>query len=182
MELMAGHEAGAVYKIGGADSPGARAQVRDCNRTRFPGVIYEIALHVTLGFLANDLDRVLIGAYGAVSAQAIEQRSGHVFVAGAERGVPGKRHMRHVIDDPERKVTLGSVLVQLVEHRLRHCWRELLRRKAVAAGNDLRLNPQVRDPFGTCLGERGHHVEVERFADGPWLLGSVEDGKALSTH
>ena len=35
VELVAGHKAGAVYEIGGADGPRTRAQVRDRDRTRF---------------------------------------------------------------------------------------------------------------------------------------------------
>ena len=88
VELVAGHEAGAVYEIGGADGPRARAQVRDRDRARFLGVVHEVALHIALGFLADDLDRVLVGADGAVGAQAIEQRSGHVVAFAAKRADP----------------------------------------------------------------------------------------------
>ena len=88
VELVAGHEAGAIYEISGADGPRARAQVRDRDRARFLRVIHEVALHVALGFLADDLDGVLVGAHGAVGAEAIEQRSRHVLGLGAKRTRP----------------------------------------------------------------------------------------------
>ncbi len=74
LELMAGDEARAVHEVGGADGARARAQVRDRDRPRLLRVVDEVALHVPIGLLADDLDGVLVGADGAVGAEAVEER------------------------------------------------------------------------------------------------------------
>ena len=109
LELMAGHEARAVHQVGGADGARARAQVRDRDRAGLLGVVDEVALDVAVGLLADDLDRVLVGADGAVRAEAVEERGGDVLALGAERRVPGQRGVGHVVDDPDGEVARGGV-------------------------------------------------------------------------
>ena len=57
---------------------GLDAQVRDGDRARLLRVVDEVALRVEIGLLADDLDRVLVGAHGAVGAEAVEHRRRHV--------------------------------------------------------------------------------------------------------
>ena len=70
---MAGHEVGPGNQVAGMDRLGAEAQVRDGDGAGFLRVVDEIALGVVVGFLADDLDGVLVGAHGAIGAQAVEQ-------------------------------------------------------------------------------------------------------------
>ena len=74
LELMAGDEPGLRDQIGRPDRTRARAQVGDRRRARLLGVVDEVALHVQIGLFPDDLDRVLVGADGAVGAEAVEQR------------------------------------------------------------------------------------------------------------
>ncbi len=73
IELMAGHETGARNQIAGADRPGAEAEMRNGHRARFFRVVNEITLRVIIGIFADNLDGILIGADGAVRAQAVEK-------------------------------------------------------------------------------------------------------------
>ena len=75
LELMARDEPGLRDQIGRPDRTGARAQVGDRRRARLLGVVDEVALRVAVGLLADDLDRVLVGAHRAVGAEAVEHRA-----------------------------------------------------------------------------------------------------------
>ena len=65
-------------QVGRADRFGAKAQVRDGHRAGFLRVVDEVTLGVIVGFFADDLDRVLVGADGAIRAQA-EEDAAHGF-------------------------------------------------------------------------------------------------------
>ena len=69
---VAGHEVGLVDIVGGADGLVAEAQVADGHAAGLLGVVLEVRLHVLVGVVADDLDGVLVGAHGAVAAQAPE--------------------------------------------------------------------------------------------------------------
>ena len=86
--------------------------------------------------------------------------------------------MRHVVDDADGEVTLGVRLGELVEDRLHHRRRELLRRQAVAAGDDPRRDRERRDALGLRFGQRRDDVEIERIAWRARLLRPIEHGEA----
>ena len=73
--MVAGHQRGALDQVAGADRPRPKTQVRNSDRARFLGVVDEIALGKQIGVLANDRDRVFIGAHGAIGAEAVEDGS-----------------------------------------------------------------------------------------------------------
>ena len=79
---------------------------------------------------------------------------------------------------PIVKWCFGLVLGELVEDRLHHRRRELLRRQTVAAGDDARWRGERRDAFRLRFGERGRHVEIERIAGCARLLRPIEHGEA----
>ena len=63
-----------------AERIGARLE-RRCDTVigaRLLGVVDEVALHVKVGLVADDLDRVLVGADRAVGAEPVEDRRRHV--------------------------------------------------------------------------------------------------------
>ena len=179
LELMAGDEAGAIDQVGRADRTRARAQVRDRDRAGLLRVVDEVALHVEVGLLADDLDRVLVGADRAVGAEAVEHRRRRRRPARCRTTRShGERRVRHVVDDADGEVVLRRVLRELVEDRLHHRRRELLRRQPVAAADDARLRCERRRAFGARFGERGDHVQVERIAERARLLRAVQHGDA----
>ena len=86
-ELVAGDEVGLLDEVGGADGLGPEAQVRHGDRARLLGVVHEVALGEQVGALADDLDRCLVRADGAVRAESEEHR---LDLAGRTR-VPDSR-------------------------------------------------------------------------------------------
>ncbi len=70
--LVAGDEIGFADEIGRTEFVGAKTQMGNRYRAGFFGVIHEIPLGVEIGMLADDLDRVLVGADGAVGTDAEE--------------------------------------------------------------------------------------------------------------
>ena len=78
-----------LYQVTGVNRLLAETQVGHRRRTGFLGVIYEVALRVQVGGLADDLDAVLVGAHRPIAAQSVEQRLETLLVGiGAEAGIP----------------------------------------------------------------------------------------------
>ncbi len=75
-EGVAGHEVRRGDEVGGADGLGPEAQVGDRDGAGLLGVVDEVALGVVGRVLADDLDGVLVGAHGAVRAEAVEDGTG----------------------------------------------------------------------------------------------------------
>src|SRR5579884_3524390 len=73
-ELVAGDELGLVlsYQVGSVDGLWPKAQMGNGHRTRFFGVVDEVALCIILRLLANNLDRVFVGPHGSIRANAPE--------------------------------------------------------------------------------------------------------------
>ena len=65
---MAGYEIGFRNQIGGVNWIGAEAEMGGGYRAGFLGVVDEIALRVIGRILADDLDGIFVGAYGAICA------------------------------------------------------------------------------------------------------------------
>ena len=138
LELVAGDEIGLPDQVRGLDRPRAEAQVRDGDRAGLLRVVDEVALRVQRRVLADDLDRVLGRADGAVRAEAVEHGARGALLLGVEGFVDRQREVGHVVDDADGEVALGRFLAQLVERGLGHRRREFLRRQAVAPADDAR--------------------------------------------
>src|SRR5215471_11641297 len=80
IELMDSDEVGALDQISALNRIESKAQVRHGHGPGLLRVVDEISLRVIWRFFADDLDRVLISADGAVGAQAPEQ--GAYLVSG----------------------------------------------------------------------------------------------------
>src|SRR5476651_1616879 len=115
MELVAGHEAGAGDQVGRVDGLRAEAQVRYRLRARLVRVVDEIGLGVATGVLAEDLGAVLVGAHGAVGAEAVEH--GADLVAGIEYEIAilAQAAAADVVVDADTEVVLRMFLRQFVE-------------------------------------------------------------------
>ena len=87
--------------------------------------------------------------------------------------------MGDVVHDADREVVLRGALAELVEDRLHHGGRELLRGEAVAPGDDDGVLRETALSLALRLREARHDVHVERVADGARLLRPVEDGDRL---
>src|SRR5439155_8658383 len=71
-ELVTGYKIGlaVTYQVRSVDGAWSKAQVRGCYRSRFLRVVNEVALRIILCLLTDDLDRVFVGSYRAIRAEA----------------------------------------------------------------------------------------------------------------
>ena len=141
--LMAGDEIGLAHQVDRANRLGPEPQVGDRHCAGLLRIIDEVALRVVGSVLANDLDRVLIGANRAVRAEAVEHRAHHLVGLGGEFRVAHQAVVGHVVVDAHREVVLGLGGDQVLEHRLDHRRRELLRREPIPSAEHPRHGFQL---------------------------------------
>ena len=70
---MAGNEMGMADQVWSPNRFWSKAQVRDCHRAGFLGVVVEVSLRIIISLFADDLDGVLICAHSTIRAQSKEQ-------------------------------------------------------------------------------------------------------------
>ena len=124
VRLMAGHEVGLFYQIGGVDGLLAEAQVRGGGGAGLFRVVNEVALGPVVRFLADDLDAVLVGAHGSVGAESVEHAADGAFFIEQPVFVVLEVVAGDIVDDTHHEVILGLGRQQLLEHTLDHGWRE----------------------------------------------------------
>ena len=131
------------------------------------------------GVVADDLDRVLVGADRAIRAEAKEHRPYHLIGLDDEARVDLQTAVGHVIDDAHGEVVLGPGLGEFFEHRLDHRRGEFLRRQPVAA-TDHPGQGRHRQGARVMRFQQGvDHVEIHRLAGGAGFLGAVQHGNGL---
>ncbi|KAF5044330.1 hypothetical protein DSECCO2_492900 [anaerobic digester metagenome] len=166
--LVAGDVVGGVDQIGGLDGLLAETQVGHGDAAGLLGIVGEVALGVHVGVVADDLDGFLVGADGAVGAQAPE-----LALHGAGRGGVGEgRHVEggvgHIVVDADIEMMLGLGDQHIVINGLDHGRGELLGAQTVTAGDDL--------GHFAAFHVGGADVLVERITLGAGFLGAVEHG------
>ena len=119
-----------------------------------------------------DLDGVLVGAYCAIRAEAVELALvsaflGHGHFLAYREGLEG-----HVIGDADGEVGLGLFLLEVLEYG------EYLGRSGVLGGQTVAAADDV-GRVSAHLCECGLDIEVERLAYATGLLAAVEDGNPL---
>ena len=117
-ELVHADEVGLADQVGRLDGMRPKAQVRDGARAGLLRVVDEIALRVVVSFFADDLDRVLVGADGAVGAQAPEHAAHGVFGFDVEVRVVVEAGVRHIVVDADGEVVLRLRLAPAHRRRL----------------------------------------------------------------
>ena len=171
--VVAGDEVGAVDQIGALDRVVAEAQVADGDAAGLLGVIGEVGLRVLVGVVADDLDGVLVGADGAVRAQAVEHAADGALGGDVQRLAQRQAGLGHVVVDADGEVVLGGLLGDVVEHGLDHGGVELLGAQAVAAADH-------GDVLLARFDQRGAHVLVQGLAQGAGFLGPVQNRDGLA--
>ena len=170
--VMAGDEVGLVDVIRALDGLVTEAQMADGDAAGLLGVVLEVGLHILVGMVADDLDRVLVCADSAVAAQTPELALDGAFCGGVRAVlVLFEREVRHVVHDADGELMLRLVLLQFVVNSEDGSRRRILGAEAVAAANDGSLD--------TCVGQSGHNVHVQRLAQRAGLLRAVEDCNLL---
>ena len=178
-KLMYADEVGALNLIGAANGTGAEAQVRNGAPARFVGVVYKVALRVIVGLFADNLDRILVCAHGAVGAEAPEHGPHTVFLLGAEGGVVIQARMRDIIMDANGEVVAQIGARQHVEHALDHGGREFLGAETVASAHDTGQRGKGQRAAAVAFGHGGDNVLIERLARGARLLCAVQHADDL---
>ena len=117
---MAGHEVRFLNQIGSTDVLLAEAQVRGGHRTGLLGVINEVGLGVVAGFLADDLDRVLVGADCTVGTETEEHRLVDAFHRVLVAVINFQAAVGDVLFDADHELVLGVLDLEVVEHGLGH--------------------------------------------------------------
>src|SRR5699024_5984920 len=135
--VVAGHEVGLVDAVGGADGLVAEAQVADGHAAGLLGVVLEVGLDVLVGVVADDLGAVLVGAHGAVAAQAPELALHGALGSGVGGGLLLQGQAGHVVHDADGEAGLGLGLGQLLIHSEHAGGRGVLAAQTVAAADDL---------------------------------------------
>ena len=166
------HEVRGGHQVGGADGLVAEAQVALGQAAGLHGVIGEVRLGILVGHQADGGDGVLVGAHGAVAAQAPD-------LAGDLAGMLELHFLviqggvGHVIVDADGEVVLGFGLLEVVIHSDDLAGSGVLGGKTVAAAHHA-------DVAAASLVQSGDHVQVHRLAHGAGLLGAVQHGDALA--
>ena len=169
--LVAGHEVRLGDVVGRADGLLAEAQVAFGDAAGLLGVIFKIRLDVLGRVVADDLDGVLVGAHGAVGAQAPELALDGGAAGGADVFPHVQRAVGHIVHDAHGEVVFllaGHVVV----HSLHLGGGGVLGAEAVPAGQHL-------DPAAPGFRQGGAHILIQGLADGAGLLGPVQDGDGL---
>ena len=132
-ELMAADEARAPDEIGRTEVARPEAQERDRDGARLLGIVDEVALRVVLGFLADDLDGVLVGAHRAVGAEAEEDGAHYVLPSMSNSASTSSERCGDVVDDADGEVAAcGCGRASSSIDRLDHRRGEFLRGQSVA--------------------------------------------------
>ena len=124
----------------------------------------------------HDLDGVLVGAHGAIRAQAIKQRADGPRIFGRECSIVIQAGVRDVVANADGEMILRLRLLQFIEDGLDHRRCKFLGREPVTPANDPRHGP--RTVCGLALHKGGNNVLIQRYANAARLLGAVEDGDA----
>lgn len=172
-ELVAGDKVSLVNQISGLDRIIRKTQVRRRHRTGFAGIVNEVALAVLAGVFGNNLNRVFVGADGAVSTQTEEYGADDVFGLGVNRIVERQRGLADVVGNADREAVERFGSSAVVINGLDHARRKFFGGQAVATAVDTRH----RSDFivGKSLSQRSDDVQIQRFADGAGFFGTVQN-------
>ena len=170
--VVAGDEVRLVDVVGGLDGRITEAQVRDGDTACLLGVVLEVRLDVFVGVVTDDLDGVLVGADGAVSAQTPELAGDGAGRRGIGRGLLLQRVVGDVIHDADGELCLGLVLGEVLVHGEDGSGGRILGTEAVASADDT-------DTGHAGGSQCGDDIQVQRLTQRAGLLGAVQNRNLL---
>ena len=113
---VAGYEVGGADEVRGLDGGLAEAEVRTGVAAALLGVVVEVGLGIQVGVGADDLDGVLVGADGAVGAEAVELALGGAGLDYGDFFLDGEALEGDVVGDADGEVGLGGLELEVVEY------------------------------------------------------------------
>src|SRR5205823_1270724 len=108
-------------EIGRMHRPGTETQVRYGHRPGLFRVINEISLCVVIGVLTDNLDRLFVGADGAVRAEPVEYRTKDFVRLNRERRIVHKACIGNIVLYSDSEMILWHRLLQAVKDCFDHC-------------------------------------------------------------
>ena len=114
--VMARNKIGFVHVIAAFDRRIAAAQMADSDAARFLGVVLKIRLYIFRSVVANNLDGVFVRSNCTIAAQTPKLALKGVFCSSVGRRLFGKRQMRYVIHNANRKFAARMALVQFLKN------------------------------------------------------------------
>ena len=166
------HEIGGGHQVGGADGRIAEAQVALGQAAGLHGVVGEVCLGVLVGHQADGGNGVLVGAHGAVAAQAPD-------LAGDLAGMVELHFLvvqggvGHIVVDADGEAVLGILLLQVVIDGDKLAGGGVLGGETVAAAHHA-------DVAAAGLVQGGDYIQIHGLAHGAGLLGAVQHGDLLA--
>ena len=149
----------------------AETQMRAGQAAGLLGVIVEVSLNIFVSMVTDDLDGVFVRANGAVRTQAPEFTGGSALRLGVRRLFSFQRQAGHIVVNRE-----GETLFRAGFSIFINCedigGNSIFGTQTIAAG----VNRQ-RAVGGTF--QSHNDIQEQRFADGPRLFGSVQNGQGL---
>ncbi len=158
---------GAADEVRPADGIGAEAQMGNRDAAGFLGIVSEISLRKHVRVIADDFDRVLIRADGAVRSESPEF-TGNGAVRALRHGHGRQREIRHVVSDGKREIVARILGGKMREDGHDVFGNDVFRAEAVASADDANGK--------TGSGDDTLDVEEERLTERPRLTRAVEDG------
>ena len=169
--VVAGHEVRLLHQIGGEDGLLAEAQMAPGDAEGLLGVVLEVRLGVHIGVVADDLDGVLVGAHGAVAAQAPELAADHLLVGQGQAVAHGQGAVGHIVLNAHGEAGEGLVAQQVVEHGLDLGGSGVLGGETIAAAAD------VGGVLPVSVG--GADSQIQGVAGRAHFLAAVQNGDLL---
>jgi len=123
---MAPDKVSVLNKVLSYDWLRAEAQVTDSGTASLVGAVGKVTLRVHISVPADDLDGVLVGANGTVTADTIEHALGGPFRQHIHLSFHGQAAMVNVIVDTDGEVVPGVLRGHVFVHRVSHTRGELL--------------------------------------------------------
>ena len=105
-KLVAGYEICVRDQVAGVQRLRSEAQMRNGDGAGLLRIVNEVALRVVVGFLADNLDGVLVRADRAVRAQAVEQRAHRAGHFARKRGVVFQAGVAYIVQDADGEMIL----------------------------------------------------------------------------
>ncbi len=169
--IVAGDEVRSINLIRALDRVLAEAQVADSQTAGLLGVICEVCLSIHVGVVADDLDRVLVGADSAVRAEAVELAGDSACRSGVEELAQGQGGAGQVIVDADGEVIL-HLAVEVGEDSLDVGRREFLAAQTITAADD-------GDILAASFSHGCADIQVQRLTQRAGFLGAVQNSDLL---
>ena len=166
------HEIRRGHQVCRPDGLVAEAQMALGQAAGLHGIVGEVRLGILVGSQADGGDGVLVGAHGAVAAQAPDL-AGHLAGMGHLHLCIGQGGEGHVVLDADGEAVLGLILVQVVIDRHDLAGGGVLGGQAVPAAHH-------DDVLAAGLLKGALHVQEQRLAHGAGFLGPVQHGDLLA--